>query len=180
MTVPFSVSMATATLCAAPTVVRFPGVQGAAVALTAARDVPAGRARLCREGRSGLALLSFGAVREAAAGAAERLDASLVDMRFVKPLDEDLLVTLCAGHRALVTIEDNVIAGGAGTGVAELLAARGLRVPLLQLGIPDQCSEGSRTSGLMAARLELAGLGDTIERWWLSQSSDPLRAAAGH
>ena len=165
---------------AGPTVVRFPGVPHAAVALTAARDVPAGRARVYREGRSGLALLSFGAVLEAAAGAAERLDASLVDMRFVKPLDEDLLVTLCAGHRALVTIEDNVIAGGAGTGVAELLAARGLRVPLLQLGIPDRCSEGSRTSGLMAARLELDGLGDTIERWWRSQSSDPLRAAAGH
>ena len=161
---------------AGPTVVRFPCVQGAAVALTAAPDVPAGRARLCREGRSGLALLSFGAVLEAAAGAAERLDASLVDMRFVKPLDEDLLGTLCAGHRALVTIEDNVIAGGAGTGVAELLAARGLRVPLLQLNFAGAAAG----NGLAAARLEMPGLGDTIERWWLSQSSDPLRAAAGH
>jgi 1-deoxy-D-xylulose-5-phosphate synthase len=156
----------TARLLAGPTVVRFPCREGPAIALTAASEVPPGRARLCREGRSGLALLSFGAVLEAAAGAAERLDASLVDMRFVKPLDEDLLVSLCAVHRGLVTIEDNVIAGGAGTGVAEVLAARGLQVPLLQLNFAG----APAGSCLAAARLEMPGLGDSIERWWLSQS----------
>jgi 1-deoxy-D-xylulose-5-phosphate synthase len=156
----------TARLLAGPTVVRFPWREGPAIALTAASEVPPGRARLCREGRSGLALLSFGAVLEAAAGAAERLDASLVDMRFVKPLDEDLLVSLCAVHRGLVTIEDNVIAGGAGTGVAEVLAARGLQVPLLQLNFAG----APAGSCLAAARLEMPGLGDSIERWWLSQS----------
>jgi len=159
----------TARLLPGPAVVRFPCGHGAGVSLTAAAAAPAGRARLCREGRSGLALLSFGALLEAVAGAAERLDASLVNMRFVKPLDEDLLVTLCTGHRALVTIEDNVIAGGAGAGVAELLAARGLHIPLLQLGIPERCSEsGSRVSRLAAARLDGPGLGDRIERWWLA------------
>ena len=159
----------TARLLPGPAVVRFPCGHGAGVSLTAAAAAPAGRARLCREGRSGLALLSFGARLEAVAGAAERLDASLVNMRFVKPLDEDLLVTLCTGHRALVTIEDNVIAGGAGAGVAELLAARGLHIPLLQLGIPERCSEsGSRVSRLAAARLDGPGLGDRIERWWLA------------
>jgi len=92
-------------------------------------------------------------------------------MRFVKPLDEDLLVKLCADHRALVTIEDNVITAGAGTGVAELLAARGLRIPLLQLGIPDRFRErGPRASCLAAAQLDAPGLGDRIERWWSSQN----------
>jgi 1-deoxy-D-xylulose-5-phosphate synthase len=170
-----------ARLLAGPAVVRFPCGGGPELALPAAPVVPAGRARLCREGRSGLALLSFGALLEAAAGAAGQLDASLVDMRYVKPLDEQLLVTLCAGHRALVTIEDNVTAGGAGAGVAELLAARGLRIPLLQLGIPDRFSErGSRASCLAAARLDRPGLVESIERWWLTQRSDPLPAAAGH
>jgi len=169
----------TAHTSAGPTVVRFPCGAGPGVALSASPGVPAGCARLYREGRSGLGLLSFGAMLEAAAGAAERLDASLVDMRFVKPLDEALLLRLCAGHRALVTIEDNVIAGGAGAGVAELLAAHGLRIPLLQLGIPERFSQrGSRAACLTAAHLDTAGLGDSIERWWLAQSADRLRAAA--
>ena len=165
-----------------PAVVRFPCSNGPRESLTAASVVPPGRARLCREGRSGLALLAFGALLEAAASAAERLDASLVNMRFVKPLDEELLVALCAGHRALVTLEDNVIAAGAGAGVAELLAARGVLIPLLQLGIPQRFSgEGSRAGCLAAARLDAPGLVDRIERWWLAhQKGDPLRAAAGH
>jgi len=165
-----------------PAVVRFPCSNGPRESLTAATVVPPGRARLWREGRSGLALLSFGALLEAAASAAERLDASLVNMRFVKPLDEELLVALCAGHRALVTLEDNVIAAGAGAGVAELLAARGVLIPLLQLGIPQRFSgEGSRAGCLAAARLDAPGLVDRIERWWLAhQKGDPLRAAAGH
>jgi len=170
----------TARMLPGPAVVRFPCGRAPALSLGSAAAVPAGRARLCREGGSGLALLSFGALLEAAAVAAERLDASLVNMRFVKPLDEELLVTLCAGHRALVTIEDSVIAGGGGAGVAELLAARGLRIPLLQLGIPERFSEcGSRARRLAAARLDGPGLGETIERWWLVQNPDPSQAAAG-
>jgi 1-deoxy-D-xylulose-5-phosphate synthase len=154
-----------------PGLVRFPCGDGPGVPLDAVISVlPPGRAQICRGGGSGLALLSFGALLEGATGAAERLDASLVNMRFVKPLDEELLVGVCARHRALVTIEDNVIAGGAGASVAELMAARGLRLPLLQLGIPERFSErGSRASCLAAARLDAAGLGASIERWWLSQ-----------
>ena len=157
-----------------PTVVRHACGRGPGAPLTATAGLPAGHARLCRAGHSGLALLSFGALLDAAAGVAERLDASLVNMRYVKPLDGDLLVELCTGHRALVTIEDNVVRAGAGTGVAELLAARGLRVPLLQLGIPDRFSEGgTRRSCLAAARLDAPGLGDRIERWWSSLNSPP-------
>jgi len=170
----------TARLLPGPAVVRFPCRNGPRGSLTAAAVVAPGRARLCREGRSGLALLSFGALLEAAASAAEQLDASLVNMRFVKPLDEELLVTLCAGHRALVTLEDNVIAAGAGAGVAELLAARGLLIPLLQVGLPERFSgDGSRAGCLAAARLDAPALADRIERWWLAQNADPLRAAAG-
>jgi 1-deoxy-D-xylulose-5-phosphate synthase len=168
-----------ARLLPGPTALRFPCGEGPRVSLTAAPVIPASRARLCREGRGGLALLSFGALLEAATGAAERLDASLVSMRYVKPLDEDLLVMLCAGHRALVTIEDNVIAGGAGAAVAELLAARGVRIPLLQLGIPERFRErGSRASCLAAARLDMPHLSDTIERWWLAQNSGRTQAPA--
>jgi 1-deoxy-D-xylulose-5-phosphate synthase len=161
-----------------PVAVRFPCGRGPEISLPTASVGPAGLARIRRQGDSGLALLSFGALLESAAVAAERLDASLVNMRFVKPLDEDLLVALCAAHRALVTIEDNVIAGGAGAGVAELLAARGLRIPLLQVGIPAGFSgHGSRARCLAAARLDGPGIGERIERWWLEQSAEPLRAA---
>jgi 1-deoxy-D-xylulose-5-phosphate synthase len=152
-----------------PAVVRFPCGHGPRLPRTAAAVVP-GRGLLCHEGGSGLGLLSFGALLDAVADTAERLDATLVNMRFVKPLDEDLLLSLCARHRALVTIEDNVIAGGAGAGVLEWLAARGLRIPLLQLGV-DGCGErGVRTSALAAARLTAAALGRDIERWWRSLS----------
>src|SRR5262249_27901392 len=114
----------------------------------------------------------------AATRAAERLDATLVNMRFAKPLDQELVLALCAGHRALVTIEDNVVAGGAGSGLAELLASRGRRIPLLRLGIPDRFAErGTRANCLAAARLDAAGLSDRIERWLMPQSPERLRMA---
>ena len=92
----------------------------------------------------------------------------LVNMRFIKPLDEDL--ALAARHRALVTIEENVTLGGAGTAVAQLLAAEAQPLPLLQIGIPDRFIEhGSRESCLAAAGLDLAGLSARIEHWWASQ-----------
>ena len=132
-----------------------------------------------RHGGSGLALLVFGAPLEAARTAAERLDATLVNMRFVKPLDRDLLATLARDHRALVTIEENVIAAGAGSGVAEELASLGLRLPLLQLGIPERLIEhGARDGALAAMRLNAAGLSDSIARWWLLQGAQQLRSAA--
>jgi 1-deoxy-D-xylulose-5-phosphate synthase len=159
----------TARMLPGPAVVRYPcGGAGAGAALAALSVLPTGRAEVCREGGSGVALLVFGALLAAAAGAAESLDATLVNMRFAKPLDEDLLAELCARHRALVTIEDNVVAGGAGTGVAELLASRGLRIPLLQLGIPDRFTgQGARLTCLAAARLDAPGLTGSIRQWWL-------------
>jgi 1-deoxy-D-xylulose-5-phosphate synthase len=171
------------TACAlpGPVAVRYPCAVGPGVPVSAVMSsLPVGRGQVCGEGRSGLALLVFGALLDAAARVAERLDATLVNMRFVKPLDEELLTALCTRHRALVTIEDNVTPGGAGTGVAEWLAQGAPGMPLLQLGIPDRFGErGSRTTCLAAARLDASGLLDSIERWWSSQNPELLRAAAG-
>jgi len=164
-----------------PAAVRYPCGTGPGVAAAVAvSPLPLGRARVCREGRSGLALLVFGPLLHAASGPAETLDATLVNMRFVKPLDAELLTALCLRHRALVTIEDNVIPGGAGAGVAEWLVQGAPGLSLLQLGIPERFGgRGSRESCLAAARLDAAGLLDSIERWWSSQNPELLRAAAG-
>jgi 1-deoxy-D-xylulose-5-phosphate synthase len=171
----------TASTLTGPAVVRYPRGHGPGVSVGAAMSaLPLGRGQVCREGRSRLALLVFGAPLAAARSVAERLDATLVNMRFVKPLDVDLLVALSAHHRALATIEENAIAGGAGSGVAEALVSRGVRIPLLQLGIPDRFIEhGSRESCLAAARLDAPGLSDSIERWWMLRSREPVRSVAG-
>jgi 1-deoxy-D-xylulose-5-phosphate synthase len=170
----------TATTLPGPAVVRYPCGSGPGVGVTAAMTgLPVGRAHVSREGGSGLALLVFGALLEAAAAIARRLDATLVNMRFVKPLDQDLLAAVSARCRALVTIEENARAGGAGTAVAEALASRGLRLPLLQLGIPDRFIEhGTRESCLAAARLDASGLSDSVERWWMLVRPEQLRSAA--
>jgi 1-deoxy-D-xylulose-5-phosphate synthase len=171
----------TATTLPQPAVVRYPRGSGPGVALNAHMTaLPVGRAQLRREGRSGLALLVFGTLLESAARIAERFDATVVNMRFVKPLDRELLIELASRHHALVTIEENAIAGGAGAAVGELLAEAGLQLPRLQLGIPDRFIEhGSRDSCLAAAGLDAAGLHASIERWWALQRQDRLRSASG-
>jgi 1-deoxy-D-xylulose-5-phosphate synthase len=171
----------TASTLGAPAVVRYPRGSGPGVPLVAEMSaLPIGKAQLRREGKSGLALLAFGALVAPAAQIAERLDATLVNMRFVKPLDEELIVALAARHRALVTIEENATQGGAGSAVGELLSAEGVQVPLLQLGIPDRFIEhGSRDSCLAAAGLDAAGLSASVEHWWALQAPERLRSAGG-
>jgi 1-deoxy-D-xylulose-5-phosphate synthase len=170
----------TATTLAGPALVRYPRGSGPGVALVAEMSaLPVGRAQLRREGKSGLALLVFGTLLSTAAQIAERLDATLVNMRFVKPLDEELTIAVAARHRALITIEENAVQGGAGSAVAELLAAEGLQVPLLQLGIPDRFIEhGSRDGCLAAAGLDAAGLSARIDRWWALQAPERMRSAS--
>ena len=98
-------------------------------------------------------------------------------MRFVKPLDEDLVVEIAARHRAIVTIEENAVMGGAGSAVGEVLAANGALLPLLQLGIPDRFIEhGSRDTCLAAAGLDLAGLSASVENWWALQTPERVRS----
>jgi 1-deoxy-D-xylulose-5-phosphate synthase len=171
----------TATTLDCPAIVRYPRGSGPGVPVVSEMSVlPLGKAQLRREGKSGLALLAFGALLAPAAAIAEAFDATLVNMRFVKPLDEELILTLAARHRALVTIEENAALGGAGSGVLELLAAEGCSLPLLQLGIPDRfIAHGSREGCLTAAGLDAAGLRASIERWWAVQPRERMRSAGG-
>jgi 1-deoxy-D-xylulose-5-phosphate synthase len=169
----------TASALASPAIVRYPRGAGPGVAVAAEMSALAlGKAQLRREGKSGLALLAFGALLAPAAPIAEALDATLVNMRFVKPLDEELVLAIAARHRALVTIEENAVLGGAGSAVGELLAAEELQLPLLQLGIPDRFIEhGSREGCLAAAGLDAAGLAGSIEHWWARQAPERMRSA---
>jgi 1-deoxy-D-xylulose-5-phosphate synthase len=173
----------TATTLPGPAAVRYPRGTGPGVPLVDEMTaVPIGRAQPRREGRSGLAILVFGTLLDSAQKIAERLDATLINMRFIKPLDEDLVISVATRHRAIITIEENATIGGAGSAVAELLAAEGMLIPLLQLGIPDRFIEhGSRDSCLVAAGLDAAGLTSSIERWWGMQTRERerIRSAGG-
>ena len=171
----------TASTLEGPAIVRYPRGTGPGVALQAEMTaLPVGKAQLRREGKSGLALLAFGALVASAQQIADSLDATLVNMRFVKPLDEELVVALARRHRAFVTLEENAGHGGAGSAVGELLAAEGLQLPLLQLGIPDRFIEhGSREGCLAAAGLDAAGLAASVEHWWALQSPERMRSAGG-
>jgi 1-deoxy-D-xylulose-5-phosphate synthase len=161
-----------------PAAVRYPRGAGPGVAIEAGmRAVPIGKAEVRREGRSGLAIFAFGTMVAAVTDVAERLDATLVNMRFVKPLDTELVIRMAARHESLVTVEENVLAGGAGAAVLEVLAAGGYLRPVLQLGLPDRFIEhGSRADNLAAAGLDPAALKASIEGWWQPRQR---RAAPG-
>jgi 1-deoxy-D-xylulose-5-phosphate synthase len=109
---------------------------------------------------------------QAVSASAEALDATLVNMRFVKPLDEALLAQLVPQHSALVTLEENVIAGGASSGVGEYLDAAGHTLPRLHIGLPDEfLGHGSREECLLEAGLDVVAVRRRIEAWWQSLQS---------
>jgi len=143
-----------------PAAVRYPRGSGPGVAVEPGLEpLPLGVGRELRQG-TGIAILNFGVLLPAALAAAETLDASVADMRFVKPLDTALIDRLATAHELLVTLEDNVVAGGAGSGVAEYLAAaHGGPVALLHLGLPDRfVGHDSRAAQLAAVGLDAAGI----------------------
>ncbi|HUW53825.1 MAG TPA: 1-deoxy-D-xylulose-5-phosphate synthase [Rhodanobacter sp.] len=144
---------------AGPAAVRYPRGSGPGTVIRKALDtLPIGKAELRRRGH-GIALLSFGAMLSPATTIAAEIDATLVNMRFVKPLDEAMILDLAKSHDAFVTLEDNAIAGGAGSGVAECLAAHGIVKPILHIGLPDVYLEhGSREEVLSMAGLDLPGI----------------------
>ena len=170
----------TATTLPHPSSVRYPRGAGPGVAVQPEMTaLPVGRAEVRREGRSGLAILGFGALVPACERIAERLDATLINMRFVKPLDEKTILAVAARHRAIVTVEENVIAGGAGSAVGEFLAAEGVLIPLHHIGIPDRFIEhGSREDCLVAAGLDAASLTAQVEGWWSEQNQERARRAS--
>jgi 1-deoxy-D-xylulose-5-phosphate synthase len=168
----------TATTVKGPAAVRYPRGAGPGTALVQQMTaLPLGRAEIRRQGRTGLALIAVGALVAPAQKIAERLDATLVNLRFVKPLDENLLIDIASRHSAIVTLEENVVAGGAGSAVGELLASQDLQVSLLHIGIPDRFIEhGSREDCLALAGLDAASLNATIERWWARHSATRARS----
>ena len=148
-----------------PVAVRYPRGAGVGAAIEPGlAEWPWGKGVLRRKGR-GIAILAFGTVLHPALAAAEKLDASVVDMRFAKPLDEALLLEMARSHEAIVTVEEGCIAGGAGSAVGECLAAAGLALPLLHLGLPDRFIEHGDPARLLAqCGLDAAGLEQAIRR----------------
>jgi 1-deoxy-D-xylulose-5-phosphate synthase len=162
-----------------PAAVRYPRGSGPGVAIEPTLDtLPIGRGEIRRRG-SRIALLAFGAIVPAAESVGAELGLTVANMRFVKPLDRELIVELARTHEGFVTLEDNVVAGGAGAGIAELLAAEGLVMPVLHLGLPDEFQHhASREQLLAEAGLDTTGIRRAVLGRW-PQLASPPRAAAG-
>src|SRR5437762_196630 len=179
--------LATAFSLDRPAAVRYPRGSGpGAEIVKEMSSLPLGKGVVRRRGSGGrgaVAIVAFGGPLKPALEAGNDLDATVVDMRFVKPVDTDLAAELAGTHGLLVTIEENAIQGGAGSAVAEALAARAIVTPLLQLGLPDRfvdhgdqaqllASIGLGKAGIVAAaraRLEKAG----TERMLKSSNTEP-------
>ncbi|MFM7484736.1 MAG: 1-deoxy-D-xylulose-5-phosphate synthase [Betaproteobacteria bacterium] len=142
-----------------PASVRYPrGAGPGAVIETDLDTIEIGKANLRRQGRQ-VALLAFGTMLAPALKAAEELNATVVDMRFVKPMDAELVAQLASSHELIVTLEEGSVMGGAGSAVAEALSAAGFVKPLLQLGLPDQFIDHGDAQQLLAkCRLDAAGI----------------------
>lgn len=162
-----------------PAAVRYPRGGGTGIAAgNTLETLPIGKAQLKRQGQ-GLALLAFGAVLPAAEQVAAELGLSVVDMRFIKPLDKALILQLAQSHQGFVTLEDNVVAGGAGSGVAELLAAEGISLPILHLGLPDAFQQHASREHLLAeAGLDAAGIRSAILKRWPQIAANSTQAAS--
>ncbi len=143
-----------------PALVRYPRGNGVGLELdkNLQRQLPIGKAETLRTGKK-LAILSFGTRAAAALEAGEALDATVINMRFVKPLDHELLNEVARTHQALITVEEGVIAGGAGAAVAEYLLNQGQMLPMRILGLPDQFIEqGDASQWLAELGLDAAGI----------------------
>ena len=149
-----------------PAAVRYPRGKGPG---TPVNDemvaLPMGKGEVRREGKS-IALLAFGSMVMPALEVGEKLDATVVNMRFIKPLDEELILKLAETHDLLVSIEENAIPGGAGMGVQEVLNAHIVKTPLLTIGLPDQFIEqGTREEVLTVAGLDTDGIHASIDAY---------------
>ncbi len=162
-----------------PAAVRYPRGTGPGVAIRPNLDtLPIGKAELRKRG-SRIALLAFGAIVPAAEKIGEELGLTVVNMRFIKPLDRDLILELARTHEGFVTLEDNVVMGGAGSGVAELLNAEGIAMPVLHLGLPDAFQHHASREDLLAeAGLDAAGIRNAVlSRWPMLAGNVPTLAS---
>ncbi len=148
-----------------PAAVRYPRGVGIGAAVDASlAPLPMGKGELKRKGRQ-VAILAFGTMLAPSMGAAELLNASVANMRFIKPLDAALVAELAATHELIVTVEEGCIMGGAGSAVAEALAAAGIVKPLLQLGLPDKFIDHGDAQQLLAqCGLDAAGIAASIRQ----------------
>jgi len=153
-----------------PAAVRYPRGSGPGVAVPEdLATLPLGRAELRRRGTTDLLIVAVGAVVAEACKVAADLDATVVNLRFVKPLDQALLLELASCHKRLVTVEDSALMGGAGSAVSELLLANRIELPTLMLGLPDTFLEhASREQLLSECGLDAAGIAAAIEARWPS------------
>jgi len=153
-----------------PVAVRYPRGAGAGVAIEPGLSaLPYGKAQLRRPGRA-VAVLAFGTLLYPALEAGERLGLTVVNMRWVKPLDEALLLQVAAEHEALVTVEEGAVMGGAGAAVSEALARAGIAMPVLHLGLSDVFIEHGDPAALLAAQgLDANGIESSIRQRFASQ-----------
>ena len=148
-----------------PAAVRYPRGAGPGTPIVQAMTaLPIGKGEIRRQGQSGkVAILAFGSMVPPALTAADALDATVANMRFVKPIDETLIAVLARGHEYLVTVEENTTLGGAGAAVAEVMAARGIAKPLLMLGLPDRfIDHGDPALLLKICGLDADGIAQSI------------------
>ncbi len=157
--------LATAFTIDGPSAVRYPRGAGPGVEIKRTMEpLEIGKGEIRRRG-SRIAILAFGTMVAPAEEAAETMDATVVNMRFIKPLDHELVVKMANSHQLLVTVEENTITGGAGSAVSEALAAAGIDMPLLHLGLPDEFPhQGSRDKLLAECGLDAEGIRRTIRR----------------
>lgn len=169
--------LTTAYQFAGPAAVRYPRGAGIGATIpTALTALPIGQSVVARKG-SKIALLVFGTLLSAAMQAAEKLNATVVNMRFVKPLDEKCILEMARAHELLVTLEENSIAGGAGSAVGECLSAHHCRPALLHLGLPDLFLEhGDHKAMLAECGLDAAGIVQAVNQYRLSQQSANMAA----
>ncbi|MNM23866.1 1-deoxy-D-xylulose-5-phosphate synthase [compost metagenome] len=164
-----------------PAAVRYPRGTGPGAAVgTDLSTLEIGKAQLRHQG-SRIALLAFGSTLTAAEQVGRELGLSVVNMRFIKPLDKAMLLELARTHEGFVTVEDNVVAGGAGSGVSELLNAEAVLMPVLHLGLPDSFQHHASREDLLAeAGIDAAGIRDAILKRWpkLKDNAAPLSAAS--
>jgi 1-deoxy-D-xylulose-5-phosphate synthase len=148
-----------------PAAVRYPrGTGPGAVIEQQMTALPLGKGLMARKG-SGVAILNFGTLLATGLEVAETLNASVADMRFVKPIDEQLIRDLAETHQLLVTLEENSTAGGAGSAVSEFLAEQGIVMPILHLGLPDRfVDHGNHAQQLESVGLDSATILATIEK----------------
>jgi len=149
-----------------PSAVRYP--RGCGVGVPVEKNLttlPIGKAQIRREGHK-VALLVFGTLLTTALSAAEQLDATVINMRFVKPLDIDLIRQMAQQHDLIVTIEENVIMGGAGSAINECLQAHADSTPILNLGLPDHFLEhGNTTTLLTQCGLDTNGIVHSVTKY---------------